>query len=304
MKTTRPPTRTPGGQSLSPPLYMLLALTLGLALALPAVARDPQIGDSADTVRELMGSPRGSIRSETVELLQYDRGRITLREGQVTELDLVSATEAEQRRLERQRQAEERRYQQELQREHLRLAGIEARDRALRNPDFMASSGAHQAAFWESFRRRYPDVSVESEYAAALAKRDAQWQQAENDRRLAQMEARVRDAEAQARQAQNDARQAQRDSRRRQVYYVPPYAGHRPYTAYHPQPVCPTTPRRGHPNPHTLTPVVSAPRPSGLNAPTFGASYYPWGMFGSPYVQSQSSIAPASGSGLSIRLSY
>lgn len=202
-----------------------LATLLGLFLlaGAPAWAEDVVVGDSTEKVYSVLGTPRGAVRSGTLELLQFDRGRVEIRDGVVTEVELVSEEEARARQEERARQAAELRARREAWREQQRLAGIEARDRAIANPEFLASSGDRQVEFWDSFRRRFPDVPVESEYTAALAKRDREAEAAATERRLADMERRVADAEARAKQAEKDAEDAKRDSRRRQVYYLPPY---------------------------------------------------------------------------------
>lgn len=265
-------------------IRILGLLTASLLLVTPMradepAATDPQIGDPAARVRELLGEPRGSIRSGTVEMMQYDRGRVVIREGVVAELELVSEEVATAQKLERARQAEDLQRARDLWREQQRVAGIEIRDRAVNSPEFQSSSGTRQVEFWTSFRRRYPDVPVDPEYTAALARRDSESAKAETDRRLASMELRVAEADARARQAEADAKQAERNNRRRYVYYAPPYGGHYTY------PVCP--------------PTSSVPRTS---TPYIGGSYT-YGTFGSPYVQRPSSI-PTPASGMTIRLSY
>lgn len=182
-----------------------------------------QVGDSAEKVRTALGEPRGSIHAGAYALLQFDRGRVELRDGVVASVDLVSDAEATARRLE---QAEQYRAAQERQaelREQRRIEGLDVRDRATENAEFLAASGERQIEFWKNFRRSYPDVPVDAEHAAALARRDADRKKEETERRLAHMEQRVSDAEERARDAEEEAKDARRDARRRYVYYGQSY---------------------------------------------------------------------------------
>ncbi|MCE9615713.1 MAG: hypothetical protein K8T26_15700 [Lentisphaerae bacterium] len=213
---------------------LILFLTAGLTVA-TALAGDINVGDPAERVRTVLGEPRGHIRSGTYELLQYDRGRVEVRDGVVTQVTLVSAEEAATLKIEREQQYREAQARQAAKREQRRVEGLAARDRALANPDFLASSGERQVEYWSSFRGQYPDVPVDSEYAAALAKRDRERQEAETQQRLAAMEQRVSEAEQRARDAEQNAEEARRNAERRYVYVAPPYYRY-------PTPYCPPVP--------------------------------------------------------------
>ncbi len=260
------------------PRVAVLLLASTLACPFAPLANDITVGDSADRVREVLGEPRGSIHSGSYEMFQYDRGRVELRDGVVTNLELVTAEEAAVLKIERERQARELKERQAAQREQRRLEGLEIRDRALNNPDFLASSGTRQVEFWEDFHRRYPDVPVHAEYTAAAAKRDADREKAETERRLADMEKRVSDAEARAKEAEENAKDAQRDARdaRRRVVYYPPYYGYPVYTPSTNQSTYrPTYPTTVYPYSHGYsywsTPTTVRPANSCATT-TFGSS--------------------------------
>lgn len=259
-----------------PSVFVATLLGLILLAVAPARAEDVAVGDPAEKVYSVLGTPRGAVRSGTLELLQFDRGRVEIREGVVTEVDLVSEEEARARQEDRARQAAELQAKREAYREQQLLAGIEARDRANANPEFLASSGSRQLEFWDSFRRRFPGVPVESEYTAALAKRDREAEAAATEKRLAEMERRVADAEDRAEQAEKDAEDAKRDSRRRQVYYLPPYVnvpypyGYRTVSnppGYTPSPIWGNSSyglTQGHTRPTLTTTPTCAPSSPGM----------------------------------------
>lgn len=251
---------------------LMLAATL---LAAVGWADDIQKGDSAARVQEVLGEPNASLRSGGYEILQYDRGRIELRDGVVTEATLVSEEEAVTLKAERLRAAIDRRERQAVAREQRRLEGLAERDRTLASADFLAASGARQAEYWETFQKRYPLVPIQPEYAAALAKRDDERKLAEADQRLANMERRLADAEQQAREAQDAAREAQQDRGRRYVTYLTPYVDY-PYW--------------GHP-------PVSA---FGSGFPAYGTQ--PYGC--SPPVSSRCASTVSTSSGLNVRVGF
>lgn len=262
-----------------------LAATM-LGLAALARAGDIEIGDPAAKVRDLLGEPRGDIRSGSYELLQYNRGRVELRDGVVTSVDLVSEAEAVARAAQRDQDQEARRARQAAAREQRRLDGLTARDRAIGNAAFMTSSGDRQVEFWDSFRRQYPDVPVDSEYAAALNKQDEEREKAATEQRLAAMEKRVQAAETKAQEASRDAERAKRESRRRTIYYNYPA-----YPAW-PRPTCMTNPSMAR---TSSTVIPAGPFPS--HSYTVGGST----PYVSPYTIYESS--PSSG-GINLRVQF
>ena len=239
---------------------------LAAAAELPA---EILVGDSPAKVRAELGEPTGSIRAENYELLQFDRGRVEIRDGAVTRVELVSAEEASRLRMLREQEARDLKVRQEQERIQRKADGTEARDRALQNPDFLNSSGDRQVQFWEDFRRRYPEVPVGSEYAAALARRDADFAPVGGRTSSCPGEQRVADAEVRAENAERDAEEARRNSRRSYVYYGTPI--------YYGQPACPPLRRN-----YTYGP--SYPR-TGY---PYSHGYSTWGT--SPYHETKTSI--------------
>jgi hypothetical protein len=253
------------GRTLAPVLMAALAFMLPAsdAQAEDTTATLVAVGDTADMVHERLGEARGFIRSGDYEVLLYPLGKVELRGGVVTAVNLVSQAEADERQRQREADAQARREQQDARRQARYEEGITARERTLGSTEFAAASGARQVAYWEQFRQRYPEVPVAAELAAAHSRRDSELQNEQMQQRLADMERRVADAEAAAREAEREAEAARRA--RSRVIYTSPYG-----YDYGPVMVGPyrtTTDRRGY---------TSSSGPSLSGSWTIGSGAYPY----------------------------
>jgi len=219
----------------------ILVLALPAALLAESARSDISVGDPVERVHAILGQPQGYIRCGTFEVLTYDRGKVALRDGIVTEFELISAEEAEALRIRKEHQREARRQALALRRQELRVEGEALKENTLADPAFFGLTAREKVDFWESFRKRYPDVPVEAEYAGALAQQRDDIEQERMQRRLEDMERRVARAEERAREAERAAERAnRRDLRRTYVYYPP--ASLRYYTPY--ESICTSTPYR------------------------------------------------------------
>ncbi len=192
-----------------------LLLTAGTALA---DATDMvRVGDSLETVRAVLGRPDSFIGIGSRQVLHYERGKVELYDDRVVDVDLVSAEEAEARRL--RREEEQFRLAQQLLERRLaqEAEGRALRDRQLTDTAFLGSPPSRRIAFWQDFARRYPDVALPPDYDQALReyrleRETARTQQLE-DARLRSLEARVQEAELRAALAEDAARRSERRSR-------------------------------------------------------------------------------------------
>ena len=202
-------------------MVVLLISTVVLFAALPmlANARDVMIGDTLDVVKDALGEPRGYMKSEDYQLLQYERGLVELHDGLVSSVSLVSEQDAEKRRIERERIAEERRLARATRREELRIEGQEILEQVRNDPEFAALPAAEQVEFWRSFKKRYRDVPPGEEYAAVLERHKQELEQQALEHRIADLESRVREAESRVAQAEEEVARASYDNRRRYVSY-------------------------------------------------------------------------------------
>jgi hypothetical protein len=219
-----------GGEHMTAKRRLLATI---LILSLPMVpaalaADDLAIGDTLEVVQSALGEPRGSIKAGSYQLLQFERGRVEFRDGVVIRLNIVSADIAEARRIRREKEQEARRVAAAERRAQRHAEGLNVRDRARSNENFDQLSGREQLDFWSSFRRQYPGISVDVEYASARARDRRETEQRRNDRRLADMDRRIAEADARAREAEAQAddlaEDLKRQKRRSYVTYATPYA--------------------------------------------------------------------------------
>lgn len=199
----------------------LAAAALCLAWIGRAAADEVSIGDTEDRVRQVLGEPGGYIKSGSYQALLYDRGRVELRDGRVTEVELVSAEQAQLQKLQRERDRLARAEAEQARREALRIEGLAEKERMLADPVFRASAASEQLDFWRRFRTKYPDVEVDEAYAGALAAWEQERATLQQDQRLLDMEKRVAEAEARAREAERSAAAARDEAQRRVVYASP-----------------------------------------------------------------------------------
>ncbi|MDZ4200109.1 MAG: hypothetical protein U1E27_12590 [Kiritimatiellia bacterium] len=212
----------------------------------------PSVGWPREQVIELLGEPEGLIRTESMEVLYYDRGLVTLRDGRVESASLVSREDALRLRLERERLAAMQAQDRAERRRQLYEAGQRERDRILADPNYSHLSADHRIRIWESFTRRYPDVGVTDLLLAARAQWEAEEERVNLLRRLAALEDRTRMAEQRARDAEAAARSARYSYSSGWVVrypwgWAPPTAGPNPPWSprYPPQTNERTPPHRG-----------------------------------------------------------
>jgi hypothetical protein len=230
-------------------------VALGLACA---AAGDMGVGASIEEVHAALGRPNGYIKVGAHEMLVYDRGRVELRDGLVTDFHLVSEEEARARKLERKRRRSERLAAERERREQLRVDGKALKQEKQSDPLFAALSARERLAFWRTFRKRYPDVDVDAEYAAALAERERELEQELLQRRVDALEQRVAAAEQRARRAEPEAAWAGSTSRRVYVNYTAPVIYCPPRRKPPARPVCTLTPTC---LPHVIVPTSLARPP-------------------------------------------
>ena len=208
-------------------LVMATILTCVALLASAARADEPapEVGWTRAATIEAMGEPRGFMTVGPLEMLYYERGRVQLRDGIVESVDLVSEAEAQRVREEREalraREAEARERRRRARIEE----GLAERERildVLRTDD---AGPATEVRLWEDFARRYPEVPVGDQLAAARSRLVEEREREELRRRVAELEARTREAERRAWAAEEAARL----DRRRAVWVVP-HAPRRVYT--------------------------------------------------------------------------
>ncbi|MGQ9661678.1 MAG: hypothetical protein ACUVWX_04965 [Kiritimatiellia bacterium] len=195
-----------------------LFVSMTVATSCPCLfGQEIQVGDDMETVTKVLGQPRSWIQIGTVKVCYYELGKVELKEGRVTRVELMTP---EQAALARERLEAERTRREEIaaaKRNELREEGLALKERMLALPQFTNSPASFQVEFWKNFMARYPDVAVEAEYAQAQAKLAAE----ETQRRCSELEQRLSEAELRVRIAEQEARERSRQPEI-VVQYSPP----------------------------------------------------------------------------------
>ncbi len=145
----------------------LLWLVCGTAQFVSATV---EMGDSYDEVTAKLGRPKGEMYAgETRVVLLYERGLVTLQDGKVVFSNILSP---QKWLIRKERQQEEIRVMRATA-ARSRLERIEkgkAEKKTRRNDaKFDALPAKERLAYWRTFAKRYPEVSVETEIANAQA---------------------------------------------------------------------------------------------------------------------------------------
>jgi len=181
---------------LAPYLLALVCVTFRFTLYADAETL-PEPGMAPREVRRILGEPQGRMEMGAAEWWVYPRGKVSFRDGNVTEVDLIDS-ETFAARQEADAEARARR----------REEGLALKAGRLQDVSFLALPAEERLRYWTDFQTRYPGVDVFTQLASARAEvqeRDAARRDAQ---RLANLEWRVSDAERQAQQAEQRAREA------------------------------------------------------------------------------------------------
>lgn len=168
-------------------------------------AGDPVIGSSRADVLAALGEPSGEASVGGRSTLYYERGTVELTGGQVSRFSLVSKEDYAEHIASEAAEAERLRARAELRRARLTTEGEALKARKLADPGFAAAPLSYQAAFWQDFARKYPDVPCAEQLAVARLRLagETAGRRAEEERenRLAELETRLAIAEARAGEA-------------------------------------------------------------------------------------------------------
>lgn len=202
-------------------MKLLVSVLILFVLASEGFAGEISKGMSRTEVVEQLGEPQGLISAGEYELLDYERGRVELQDGEVVAAELmtpeeleVAKKEAAERRAARRRRAEERRRER-----HKR--GRELKRELVNSPKFGDASGKEKVEVLKRFHKKYPQVDIKETLRSALAEKKEEVAAEAEEKRLARIEDRVDQAENRAQRAEWRALEAERDARnsRRMRYY-------------------------------------------------------------------------------------
>ena len=156
----------------------ILAVFLCLwGLAGSVDAADARVGDTIDAAREKMGRPTGEVRHGEQLILLYDRGTVEAYQGHVVQVDLMSTVDLRDQREKSERAMAQHRRKIRAERNQRVAAGRRELARVERDEEgFAKKPVSEQVAYWNDFKRKYPDAELPGAYGeahAALAEEQA-----------------------------------------------------------------------------------------------------------------------------------
>jgi multidrug efflux pump subunit AcrA (membrane-fusion protein) len=191
-----------------------LLATLLFSFSLPCAAATVESGQTTAQVIEALGKPMGTIGLREKTLFLYPQGEVTLKEGLVTEVDLMSEAqfEADQERLRQERE------EWLVQQERLAAARIEEgeaiRAEKMQSRAFATLPAKDRVDYWRSFQTRYPEIDVSPHIAQALESYQTELEELRSQQRIAELEARVAQAEKEAATARLETEKLREETER------------------------------------------------------------------------------------------
>lgn len=210
--------------------FSLFVIALMGSALFCAASSTVELGQTREQAIAALGKPIGLIELTDKMLLLYPQGELTLRDGKITEIDLMTETEfaanQEQLKLERE--------QWRLQQQELAAARLEEGEALkaykMQSGAFAKLPAKDQVDYWRSFQIRFPEVDVVDQIARALQGYEVELTELKSQQRIAELEARVALAEKAAAAASLETEKlrqqsaAQRDSNYGlRVYTTMPY---------------------------------------------------------------------------------
>lgn len=210
--------------------FYLFAIALMGSALFCAASSTVELGQTRDQAIAALGKPIGLIELTDKTLLLYPQGELTLRDGKITEIDLMTEAEfaANQERLKLER--EQWLIQQEKQAAARLEEGEALKAYKMQSGAFAKLPAKDQLDYWRRFQIRFPEVDVADQIARALEGYEVELTELKTQQRIAELEARVARAEQEAAAASLEAEKlrqqtaAQRDSNYGlRVYTTPTY---------------------------------------------------------------------------------
>ncbi len=149
-------------------IYLLLVMSLspcivGAETGVPAVAK----GDTMEQVVQKLGPPKGQVSGGRRATYYYDRGTVDFLTGRVERAFIISAQEAKEKIVAREKAEAEMRRQAEVERARLMAEGKAQLEKVLADKAFADSSATARMAYWVDFQKKYPGIDVSAPVANA-----------------------------------------------------------------------------------------------------------------------------------------
>lgn len=145
--------------------FAALFCVLTVVLPCSAAADEIAIGDSKEKALDVLGAPKGQMAVGGGLLLLYDRGTVTIEKGKVTGTTIVSEAEAQAAAEEKARQEAARKAARAVAVARRKADGLAEKRKKEVDEDFLAKPAKVRLAYWRTFRKKYPEVSVDDKIA-------------------------------------------------------------------------------------------------------------------------------------------
>jgi len=210
----------------------LVAIALLLPLVASAANSKVEIGQTQEQAVEALGKPEGIIDLGDKTRLLYPEGEVTIREGVIVEIDLMSDEQfAKDQERAKQQHAEWVVQQEKLAADRIK-AGEKLKAFKLQSSTFAALPAKDRVEYWRGFQVKFPQVDVSPEIARALESYQAEIAELKTQQRIAELETSVAQAKKETEAARletaklREATEARNDAsnfRIREYYSPQPY---------------------------------------------------------------------------------
>jgi hypothetical protein len=222
---------------------MMKAYILAAALLVPTLLWSAnskvEIGHSLEQTIEALGKPIGTIELRDKTLLLYPQGEVTLRDDQISHIDLISDAQfaSDQERLKNER-ADWLIQQEKSTAERLKAAEA-LKAYKMGSSVFAGLPARDRVDYWRSFQIRFPEVDVSTQISNALQGYNQEVAELKSQQQIAELEARVAKAEQEAAAAsletaklRKEAEATRNSNYRLRTYYPAPYRYRPPVIVY------------------------------------------------------------------------
>ena len=210
----------------------LAAIALLLPLISSAANSKVEIGQTQEQAIEALGKPQGIINLGDKTRLLYPEGEITIRDGAIAEIDLMSDEQfAKDQERAKQEHAEWLIQQQKLADDRI-AAGEKLKAYKLQSSTFAALPAKDRVDYWRSFQAKFPQVDASEEIARALKSYQTEIAELKTQQRIAELETSVAQAKKETEAArletaklreETEARNDAANFRVREYYSPQPY---------------------------------------------------------------------------------
>lgn len=179
-----------------------------------ATSTKVELGMAQEAALEALGKPVGDLILRNKTILLYPQGEITIEDGTVTHIDLMTDAEfdAHQETL---RVEREKHLQQKAEAEAAYTAQGEAtKADKLQNPAFAVKPAKERVDYWRKFQGQYPTVDVTEQIESALANYQTEIKELKDQERIAALEIRVAQAEKEAAAARLETEKLRKEAER------------------------------------------------------------------------------------------